>query len=537
MPGGPVAVATLPQGFALVLAASAAAAALALTDPRRRAVALLAALVLAAAALVALEWHKVSDEVSRHPALALAGAVVGLVALAVLAEILRRRPAALPLLVFAALPFRVPVPVGGDTANLLLPLYVVIGAGVLAEATRWLRPGPLPDQPMRSERDGARALRRAEIALAVVLVLYAAQSLYSTDISQATVNVCFFYVPFAVLFRLLLAVGWTRRQLIGVLGLLAALALIFAAVGFYEYATGRLLISNAKVLSANEIKSYFRVNSLFFDPNIYGRFLALTMIALAAALPVVRRGRDVAAMAVVLAILWTGLLLSLSQSSFAALLVGLAVLTGLRWRPRLVLAGCAAGVAATVVVIALAPELVGVRLGGKGVDASTSGRGHLIRGGVRMIGDRPVWGFGSGTFAERFRARERVRSGKSASASHTTPVTIGAEQGVIGLVAYLWLLWTAFALLFGGLRDALRRAPRGVHALARAAAGAAYAGLVLHTLVYAAFLEDPLAWALVAVGASLRLGAACEGEARGMPDGVDRARPPASSGAAVAAAD
>jgi hypothetical protein len=39
---------------------------------------------------------------------------------------------------------------------------------------------------------------------------------------------------------------------------------------------------------------------------------------------------------------------------------------------------------------------------------------------------------------------------------------------------------------------------------------AAYAGLVLHTLLYAAFLEDPLSWVLLALGASLRLA----GEAR-----------------------
>jgi len=41
---------------------------------------------------------------------------------------------------------------------------------------------------------------------AIVLVVYAAQSAYSSDVTQATVSVCCFYVPFAVLFRLLLEV-------------------------------------------------------------------------------------------------------------------------------------------------------------------------------------------------------------------------------------------------------------------------------------------------------------------------------------------
>ena len=37
------------------------------------------------------------------------------------------------------------------------------------------------------------------------------------------------------------------------------------------------------MIAANQFESYFRVNSVFWDPNVYGRFLALVMIAVAAA--------------------------------------------------------------------------------------------------------------------------------------------------------------------------------------------------------------------------------------------------------------
>jgi hypothetical protein len=37
----------------------------------------------------------------------------------------------------------------------------------------------------------------------------------------------------------------------------------------------------------------------------------------------------------------------------------------------------------------------------------------------------------------------------------------------------------------------------------RAAVAAAFIALVVHTLLYAAFLEDPLAWALLALGTAL----------------------------------
>jgi len=341
-----------------------------------------------------------------------------------------------------------------------------------------------------------------------VLVVYAAQSAYSSDVTQATVSVCCFYVPFAVLFRLLLDVPWTARLLRQVFGVVVALALLFAAVGFLEAATGRLLISNSKVLEANEIKPYFRVNSLFFDPNIYGRFLALTMIVLAASLPSLRRGRQVALVAGALAILWLGMVLSLSQSSFAALLLGLLVLAALRWRTGVVVGVAVAAMAVGAIVVVAAPDQVGLHTGSsKGLDRSTSGRSDLIKGGARMARDRPIYGFGSGSFANDFRKRENLRSEKSAAASHTIPVTVAAEQGVIGLASYLWLLFCAFALLFGGgLRRAVRAGPPEER-VGRAAMAAAYAGLVLHTLVYAAFLEDPLSWVLLALGASLRLAA------------------------------
>ena len=126
---------------------------------------------------------------------------------------------------------------------------------------------------------------------------------------------------------------WSRRLLLQALGVTVGLALLFAAVGFVEWATGRLLISNEKVLAANDLKPYFRVNSLFFDPNVYGRFLALVMVALAGVLLWAPARRDVTRVAVALALLWAALVLTLSESSFAALLVGLAVLAALRWRP------------------------------------------------------------------------------------------------------------------------------------------------------------------------------------------------------------
>jgi hypothetical protein len=42
---------------------------------------------------------------------------------------------------------------------------------------------------------------------------------------------------------------------------------------------------------------------------------------------------------------------------------------------------------------------------------------------------------------------------------------------------------------------------------ARAAVGAAFVALLAHTMMYAAFLEDPLTWTLLAVGTALAVAA------------------------------
>ena len=491
-----IAVAAPLQGAAVLAAACAAAVALAAGDPRRRAVAVLVAPLLAMLAVATV----VDDPDAVARGAALAGAAAGAVVVVALAYVMHRYPAALPLLAVGALPFRVPVAIGDSSANLLVPLYVVIAAGCIAYAVPRLLGRAPAERP-------EPWLRRVELAFAAVLVLYALQALYSDDLDQAIENVGFFYVPFALLFRLLLTVRWTPAVLRACLVLTVGLAVSFAAIGFVEFATGHLLITNTKVLEANDLKPYFRVNSLFFDPNIYGRYLALTMTLLAAILLWTRRRREAVLIAVALAVLWAGLVISLSQSSFAALLVGLAVLAALRWSPWPVLGAATLAGAVALGLVLLAPGALNLETDSEAaLDRATSGRVDLVGGGLAMVADRPLWGFGSGAFAERYRERERVSSERVAAASHTIPLTVTAEQGVIGLAAYLALVACALALLFGGLQARLRAVTPwpGIDAVTRAGVAAAYCALLMHTLVYAAFLEDPLSWLLLAVAAGLR---------------------------------
>src|SRR4051812_42249166 len=114
----------------MIVAAALAALAVLARWQRGRAWAMLGALILTPVLLVAEIWDSPQIESVRSlgPAAAVV-AVAGVGAMAGLAWLFARRPGWLGVLALAALPFRVPVQAGGATANLLVPLYVVIGAG------------------------------------------------------------------------------------------------------------------------------------------------------------------------------------------------------------------------------------------------------------------------------------------------------------------------------------------------------------------------------------------------------------------------
>ncbi len=417
-----------------------------------------------------------------------AAAVLGAaIVIAGLVVLMRANPDAFPLLAVLALPFRVPISAEGRTVNLLIPLYLVVGAGVLAH---------LLPRLLRREERGPNKL---EWLLLATLALYAMQALYSSDGGKAAENLAFFYVPFALLFVLLRDVDWRRELLLRCLGIAVALAVIFAGIGFVEYARKELFL-NPKVVAANQFDNYFRVNSLFFDPNIYGRFLALVMIALTTVVLWWRNMRGMLAAAAVLAWLLAGLVTSFSQSSIAALLLGLAVLAAYRWSVRWALY-----VAGGLVVLALATALaapaswhLGLKGNGGSANNATTGRAKLIEGGLELFADRPLQGYGSGSFQKEYESHSKATVENATSASHTIPITVAAEQGIVGLALYVVLLVVAFLVLFRGAGRSPPR-PNGI----RPAIAACFAALVLHTFAYADFLEDPLTWTLLGIGVAL----------------------------------
>ncbi|MCB0858652.1 MAG: O-antigen ligase family protein [Solirubrobacterales bacterium] len=492
---------------ALVSIVAACAVAVAILDKpsMRRSVAMTIAAVLVPVLIAGDQWDSGPiTELRNSPGLLTVAVILGLGLVGLLAWAIDRWPVIFPVLVLIALPFRVPLNVGGEDANLLVPLYLVMGGGVLASLIRARRGDLLPNTPTVLPTGLARWMKPL---LAAAVILYALGLLYSDDRSTGLQNLCFFLIPFGVIFALMAEVEWTKKRLRILLGVVVGLALVCAFVGFVEYAT-RDLLWNQVVIRSNDFHVYFRVNSLFWDPNVYGRYLALAITMVAAALLWARPNRESVILAVVSGVLWLALMTTYSQSSFIALIAGLVTLVALRWSLKWVVAGMAAMVVAVVLFGTFAGGLVKLDLGA--INKQTSGRANLVSGGLDLFEARPVYGYGPGSFSFAFK-RDVAGPDAPVTESHTEPITVGAEQGLIGLAIYVALILSIFAALMAGFRKvmpglgAASRSydpDRGPPA-ARAAMLAAFVAVLVHTLTYAGFLDDPVTWVLIAIGYSL----------------------------------
>jgi hypothetical protein len=214
-----------------------------------------------------------------------------------------------------------------------------------------------------------------------------------------------------------------------------------------------------------------------------------------------RERRTLSLLTALIAILWIGLVPTFSQSSYAALLAGLVVLAALRWSLKWTAIAAVAGVALTMLIVTIAGSFSFDR-----INIDTSGRANLVSGGVHLFAQRPVYGYGSGSFPKAYRQHVETRKAP-VSISHTEPVTIAAEQGLLGVAAYLALvvtaLWTMVSTLRPSLSGLSAPGPARQTPIARAAVLATFVALIVHTMAYAGFFEDPITWVLLAAAVSL----------------------------------
>ena len=312
----------------------------------------------------------------------------------------------------------------------------------------------------------------------------------------------------------LLAIGFARlpfdrRALFALYGALLATALAYAGVGLYQWAT-REVFWNPKLRVDNAYAPFFRVNSVFWDLSIYGRYLVVAILATLALVLLGVRDRLLAAGIAAIAAIWVGLLFLFSQSSFAALIAGTLAAAAVIWRWR---AAAALAVLAVVLVsVGFATPQVRNELlqeSRAGLNAVTSDRAGLVGNGLRIAADHPVVGVGTGSFKRAYAERTGLKGEEpKKAASHSTPVTVVAETGVPGLCC---------SRGSGSRRSGLPSAPGAAPLPGPALVGALTLGAIaVHSLFYNALFEDPTMWAL--------LGLIAVAVARGAPPTRSRRR-------------
>jgi O-antigen ligase len=129
---------------------------------------------------------------------------------------------------------------------------------------------------------------------------------------------------------------------------------------------------------------------------------------------------------------------------------------------------------------------------GESLNKLTSDRTERVEDTLRVIEDRPFSGVGIGGQARASRQLAGSDRPTPNFVSHTTPLTVFAELGVIGLALYVWLLVGGAILI-----AAVFRHDRALGL----ALTASFLALFVHALFYSGFLEDPITWVVLAVGA------------------------------------
>jgi O-Antigen ligase len=467
----------VPHGDLAQLAAVVGAVGAALLLLSRTRVELLAGLAVATAgeallAVALIPGHDLERFVS--PATHLAALVFGFVVIAAIAWAFVRWPVAVPVALLAAAPFRISTSVGTQKAYLLDPLYVVLAAAVLALVVRSLRG--------RSDR----ALPRLIAYPAAAFVVYGGLSLLWThDIRAGSIELLFFLFPFSALVIVVLHSPYRTWHPRALAVTLVALGTLFAAVALFQRLThGHLLASDVE--RANAYTSYFRVTSLFKDPSVFGRHVVIAIGVLLVAMWLGRVGFWLAAALV--AFMFLGLLPAYSQSSYAALFaVAVAIsfaLGGPRLR-RVVVVG------AVVCVLAGAAFVAATAVSDSARQA-TSGRTRLARVTWIVFEHHPVVGVGIGGQPQASKEEAKTELSAKRDKSHTTPLTVAAELGVVGFLIYAALMAATARLLY---LVAQRDRALGL------GAASIFLALFVHSLFYAGFFEDPIAWGVIGVAA------------------------------------
>lgn len=510
------------------------------------------------------------------PTVVLAAAMAGVLGLAFMVWVFGRWPVAIApaLAVLAAI--RAPIPVmrsGIDGAAdeyvfLLVPLYAATVAALVVEAWR----DGSAEQPPLWRRD---PLRLPVVSVAVWAGL---STLYSPGEVHAAVRLYSFWLLLPAAYHVVwraLRCG-TPRPGSGVLGRwwLTVRAMVITAtalgtLGVVQHFAKWSIFRNTNVESSEWQQVIYRVNGIFWDPNVFARYLIVCGLlagALWLAAGACRRvgaggapttagaapaGSAAAAGDCLGLPLWSrwlvlGLLpmamalyFTYSRSGWlvAVLAVALAAWSRLGWKRALAVLVVLTLVLTASLLLVRSPRYrkttmqlfeatLGIVKNGRlelatPVNKLTGGRYGLVEGGLAMFAARPVAGWGLGSFPTVYPEYRPPDAPSALRESHNSAVTVAAEMGAIGLALLAWTIVIVVRLVWQSFIES----EGARHVFATAVAGGLFA-ILAHSFLYAALIEDPFTWVLAAL-----IPVGVTAAALGSPAGRRAPGPTLSSGA------
>ena len=458
---------------------------------------LVLALTLAPSSVVTHVRHLTHTPVGLAE-LAVGAIVVVVVVVAVLAAgawAVLRWPTAWFAALAIALPIRIPIPIGGASRDLLIPLYVVGAFGIVAFVWGRIR-GPFTagDEP-RTPLD---------IPIAAFIGFAVMSMVWTTDTKDAAIQIVFFYLPFPLLFLTIVAWWSSARRALEVLSAVTiSFATAIAALALVQYETHWIFWS-AKLQQYDAYSQFYRVNGIFYDPNIMGRYLAIGIIAALAWMWLRPDKRELLIGTAAIVVMSGGLLVSFSRSSCLMLMTGIALLAWRAFGARRTLA--VGGIAFVVLAggaIASSHDIRRALTSTHHLSTVSEGRFGLMSGGFTIWKQNPIAGSGVGSFQNRFTATETLSQieHQEVSISHNAPITVLAELGAIGAALLIWLCIATWRSIAGASRRAV-----GSQGWVQWCLLAIITGIFVHSQLYADLFEDPMVWAAaaaaIAIGAS-----------------------------------
>ncbi len=358
----------------------------------------------------------------RGPAPAAAGARIAATAGVIGVGVFGATLYALPQYLFPAIE---PLRVGVITAALM---YL----GLLA---RWLLGGGAPTA------GGLRGL--GLVALLGVALLSPAWSLDPAASRAASAELLKMGLAYVAVASLVDRPDRLRR----VIGALALAAAVPAYHAVQNYLTGTDLLEGYRA----------RWAGLFLDPNRLGMSLVASALLLVGLRPRAKSPVSQLAVAALLALQVTAIIVTYSRGAALGLATGFVVYV-LSGRGSKVQSAAIVG-AIAVALLALAPERFWQRtetIATYEEDASALGRIHAWKTAENILAARPFTGVGQAAFVPAWASYAPPEAGARAYVAHNLFLEVAAELGIVALVGFLVL---AFAALRGALRASGPRSP------------------------------------------------------------------------------